>query len=183
MVRDGKDPSNTLPCVDFRRIRGYSPEGPGRLMAAVSGTFGRRMAAETSVKLVIPSRVHLVDLVHSAAEKIAEIAGFDDDEVLNIGLAVRETVVNAIKHGNGEDVSKEVEILLEVTGRGLRVRIQDGGAGFDPESTADPTAEDNLLQTSGRGLLLIRAFVDDVRFNYKQGRGMEVTLEKALKTG
>ncbi len=141
------------------------------------------MAAETSVKLVIPSRVMLVDLVHSAAEKIAEIAGFSDDEMLNIGLAVREAVINAIKHGNGEDASKKVEILLEVTGRGVRVRIQDGGAGFNPECTVDPTVADNLMETSGRGLLLIRAFVDDVRFNYKQGQGMEVTLEKALKTG
>jgi len=169
--------------VDFHGFRGYSPEGPDRLMAVVSGSRGRRMTAETSVKLVIPSRVRLVDLVHSAAEKIAEIAGFSDDEMLNIGLAVRETVINAIKHGNGEDSSKEVEILLEVTGRGLRVRIQDGGDGFDPENTADPTTRDNLMQTSGRGLLLIRAFVDDVRFNYRKGQGMEVTLEKALKTG
>ncbi len=141
------------------------------------------MASETSVKLVIPSRVRLVDLVHSAAEKIAEMAGFSDEEMLNIGLAVREAVINAIKHGNGEDASKEVEILLEVTGRGVRVRIRDDGAGFNPEGTADPTVADNLMKTSGRGLLLIRAFVDDVRFQYKQGRGMEVTLEKALKTG
>jgi serine/threonine-protein kinase RsbW len=141
------------------------------------------MAAENSVKLVIPSRVRMVDLVHSAAEKIAEIAGFSDDEMLNIGLAVREAVINAIKHGNGEDASKKVQILLEVTGRGVRVRIQDGGAGFDPEGTIDPTVADNLMETSGRGLLLIRAFVDDVRFNYKQGQGMEVTLEKELKTG
>lgn len=141
------------------------------------------MASETSVKLVIPSRVRLVDLVHSAAEKIAEMAGFSDEEMLNIGLAVREAVINAIKHGNAEDASKEVEILLEVTGRGVRVRIRDGGTGFNPEGTADPTVADNLMKTSGRGLLLIRAFVDDVRFHYQQGRGMEVTLEKALKTG
>jgi serine/threonine-protein kinase RsbW len=141
------------------------------------------MASETSVRLIIPSRVRLVDLVHSAAEKIAEIAGFSKDEMLNLGLAVREAVINAIKHGNGEDASKEVDILLEVTGGGVRVRIQDGGSGFNPEGMEDPTIEDNLLQTSGRGLLLIRAFVDDVRFHYKKGRGMEVTLEKVLKTG
>ena len=141
------------------------------------------MTTSTRVKLVIPSRISLIDLVHVAAEKIAELAGFDEDERLNLGLAVRETAINAIKHGNGEDESKEVQILLEATEYGVRVQIQDSGSGFDPEGTADPTDKDHIMQTSGRGLLLIRAFVDEVSFDFQEGRGMQVTLEKELKTG
>jgi len=141
------------------------------------------MTTSTQVKLVIPSRISLIDLVHVAAEKIAELAGFDEDERLNLGLAVRETAINAIKHGNGEDESKEVQILLEATEHGVRVQIQDSGSGFDPDGATDPTDKDHIMETSGRGLLLIRAFVDDVSFDFQEGRGMQVTLEKELKTG
>ncbi len=141
------------------------------------------MNTQTHVKIVIPSRVQLVDLVHVAAEKMAELAGFNEDERLNLGLAVRETTINAIKHGNQGDASKEVAILLEATDRGVRVQVQDSGAGFDPAEAADPRDEDHLMRTTGRGLLLIRAFVDDVRFDFRNGRGMRVTLEKDLKAG
>jgi serine/threonine-protein kinase RsbW len=141
------------------------------------------MSTPIHVKLVIPSRISLVDLVHVAAEKIAELAGFDEDERLNLGLAVREAAINAIKHGNGEDESKEVRILLEATGQGVKVEIEDSGPGFDPGGASDPTDADHLMETSGRGLLLIRAFVDDVSYEYQKGRGMQVTLIKELKTG
>lgn len=136
------------------------------------------MGASTSVKLVLPSQIRLVDLVHAAAEKMAEVAGFDPDEALNVGLAVRETVVNAITHGNQGDPKRSVDIRLDVQDRGLRITVRDQGGGFDPGATPDPTAENNLLQTSGRGILLIRAFVDELKFRNRKGKGMEVTLIK-----
>lgn len=136
------------------------------------------MTVESSAELVIPSQVRLVDLVHCAAEKMAEIAGFAENEGLDIGLAVREAAINAIRHGNREDAALQVRILLEVLSDGIRVEIRDQGDGFDPEAAPDPTDEDNLLRTSGRGLLLIRAFVDDVRIEFEKGRGTTVTLEK-----
>jgi serine/threonine-protein kinase RsbW len=136
------------------------------------------MAAGTSVRLVIPSEIKLVDLVHAASEKMAELAGFDSDESLNVGLAVREAVINAIIHGNKEDPDLEVDLTLTAGSQGLTARILDQGNGFDPAATPSPTEGDNLLRTTGRGLLLIKAFVDEVDFRRGQGGGMEITLVK-----
>ena len=140
-------------------------------------------AAATSVKLVIPSEIKLVDLVHSAAEKMAEVAGFDPDEGLNVGLAVREAVINAMVHGNKLDPALDVRVIFTVNGEGLVTRVGDSGGGFDPEATPDPRTDPNLLRTSGRGLLLMRAFVDAVTFRRRDDRGMEVTLTKRIGSG
>ncbi len=136
------------------------------------------MAAGTSVRLVIPSEIKLVDLVHAASEKMAELAGFDADEALNVGLAVREAVINAIVHGNKENPDLEVDLTLTAGTQGLTARILDHGNGFDPDATPSPTEGENLLRTSGRGLLLIKAFVDEVDFRRGDRGGMEITLVK-----
>jgi serine/threonine-protein kinase RsbW len=140
-------------------------------------------AAATSVRLVIPSEIRLVDLVHSAAEKMAEVAGFDADEGLNVGLAVREAVINAMVHGNKLDPGLTVDLTFTADGEGFEARVRDCGEGFDPEATPDPTTDPNLLRTSGRGLLLMRAFVDAVAFRRRGSRGMEVTLTKRIGSG
>ena len=136
------------------------------------------MAAGTSVRLVIPSEIKLVDLVHAASEKMAELAGFDSDESLNVGLAVREAVINAIVHGNGENPDLDVDLTLTAGSEGLTARILDQGNGFDPDQTPSPTEGDNLLRTSGRGLLLIKAFVDEVDIRRSRSGGTEITLVK-----
>ena len=140
--------------------------------------------AGTSVRLVISSEVRLVDLIHTASEKMAELAGFDADEALNVGLAVREAVINAIIHGNKENPELTVGVELTANSTGIEARVRDQGDGFDPAATADPTEGDNLLATSGRGLLLIRAFVDDVVFGpTADGKGTEVTMTKRNGNG
>ena len=140
------------------------------------------MASPTSVKLVLSSEVRLIDLIHMAAEKVAQLAGFDEDDALNIGLAVREGAINAVVHGNGSDPSLEVNITLTANDEGFSAHITDEGEGFDPDAAPDPTEEDNLLATSGRGLLLMRAFVDDIVYSRRESRGMEVTLTKRKTT-
>ena len=132
----------------------------------------------TSVRMVIPSEIRLIDLVHGASEQMAQLAGISEDESLNVGMAVREAVINAIKHGNGMDPALEVDIELRANGSGMSAIICDNGEGFDPDATADPTDPENLLATSGRGLLMIRAFVDEVKFTRRDSRGMRVVLTK-----
>jgi serine/threonine-protein kinase RsbW len=133
-----------------------------------------------SVRLVLPNELRLLDVVHSASEKMAEIAGFDEDAALNVGLAMREAVINAMIHGNQRDPARKVEVTLDARPSRFEAKVSDEGAGFDPERGGDPTAPANLLNTSGRGLLLMRAFVDEVRFRRRRSRGMEVTLIKKI---
>jgi len=138
------------------------------------------MDSGTSVKLVIPSEIKLIDLVHAASEKMAELAGFDADDALNVGLAVREAVINAMLHGNKRDPGLKVSVTLTTDHRELRARVTDEGNGFDPGQARDPTAPDNLMSDSGRGLLLMEAFVDKLQFKKRRHGGTEVTLIKLL---
>jgi serine/threonine-protein kinase RsbW len=132
----------------------------------------------TTVRMTLESDVRLIDIAHSASETMAQLAGFDEDDALNVGIAVREAVINAMRHGNAFDPAKKVGVVLQITSNTVKARVRDQGAGFDPDATADPREADNVLRTSGRGILLIRAFVDRVDFKYLEGRGMEVTLVK-----
>jgi serine/threonine-protein kinase RsbW len=139
------------------------------------------MAAATTVRLSLSSDVRLVDIVHAAAERMAGVAGFDEDESLNVGIAVREAVINAIAHGNKMDAARKVEVTLKARPRSIVAKVRDQGVGFDAAATPDPTVGDNRMQASGRGMLMIRAFVDKVDYKFREGRGMEVTLTKRLK--
>ena len=138
------------------------------------------MAAGTSVKLVIPSEIRLIDLVHAASEKVAELAGFDADDALNVGLAVREAVINAMLHGNKKDPGLKVNVTLTWDGKGLCARVTDEGNGFDPAKAPNPTMPANLMNDSGRGLLLMDAFVDTLKIRSRPRGGTEVTLIKRL---
>ena len=137
--------------------------------------------ATTSIKLVIPSEIRLVDMVHEVSQNLAEMVGFAPDDALNVGLAVREAVINAILHGNEKDASRTVNVQLDVSDPGgIEIKIRDQGTGFNPDGNPDPTDDEQILNSSGRGILMIRAFVDDVSFEFMKGRGMEVTLVKRI---
>ena len=138
------------------------------------------MPPATTVKLLVSNEVRLVDVIHAASETMAGLAEFETDDALNLGIAVREAVINAIVHGNRMDPSRKVEVSLEARPRSIRARVRDHGAGFDSDATPDPTVGENLMRTSGRGILVMRAFVDSVDFRFREGRGMEVTLMKVL---
>jgi serine/threonine-protein kinase RsbW len=134
-----------------------------------------------TVKLRLWSRIAYVDLVHEVAEDLARAARFSRGAALNIGLAVREAFINAIKHGNRMDARKTVEVAFEERPGLFRVRVRDEGPGFDWENTDDPLAGDNVLRSSGRGIFFMKHFVDRVAFLKRRGRGTEVVLEKRLE--
>ena len=117
---------------------------------------------------------------HEIRELVDSLASLGEDEALNVGLAVREAVINAMMHGNRQQPELAVGIRLTVAHGVLRAVITDEGAGFDPATAEDPTTAENLLRESGRGLLLMEAFVDRIEFRRRSNGGMEVEMTKAL---
>jgi len=117
--------------------------------------------------------------VEEAAEKITQESGLDEDESFRVVMAVREAAVNAVLHGNGYDPAKDVTVSMENTGKSLVFAVSDQGEGLDPEKIPDPLAPENLLRGTGRGIFLIRSFMDEVHFRQLHP-GTEVTLVKHL---
>ena len=140
-----------------------------------------------TVRLQIHSKFEMLDFVQSVSDRMAQLGGLDEDAVHWIGVAVRESVINAIKHGNREDVQKLVTVEFTFTPAvaplELVVRVLDQGEGFDPEEIADPLAPENLLKASGRGIFFMRSFMDDVSLQRRSEGGMEVRMCKKLATG
>ena len=139
------------------------------------------------VRLQIPSLFDMVDLVQVLSDRMGQLAAFDEDSIHWIGVAVRESVINAIKHGNREDRGKLVVIEFAFTPleapTELVVKVTDQGAGFEPDAVADPLAPENMLKSSGRGIFFMRSFMDDVRLQRAPDGGMEVRMVKKLAAG
>jgi serine/threonine-protein kinase RsbW len=129
------------------------------------------------VSFTLDSSLESVDKVEQTAEQFATRAGFDEDTVSHIAMAVREAAVNAVLHGNSYDKTKHIMASFETTTDSLIIRIADQGSGLDPETLPDPLAPENILRGSGRGIFLIRAFMDEVNFRQLHP-GTELTLIK-----
>jgi serine/threonine-protein kinase RsbW len=140
-----------------------------------------------TVRLQIHSHFELLDFVQVVSDRMGQLAGLDEDAVHWIGVAVRESVINAIKHGNREDYGKIVTVEFAMAPSTdpseLVVRVLDQGEGFDPEEVADPLAPENILKSSGRGIFFMRNFMDDVTLKRAAEGGMEVRMVKKLATG
>jgi serine/threonine-protein kinase RsbW len=117
--------------------------------------------------------------VEAAADKLAGEAGLDEDERFHVTMAVREAAVNAVLHGNEYDPAKKVTATFENTGKALIFTIADQGKGLDLETLPDPLAPENLLRGTGRGIFIIRSFMDEVHFRQLHP-GTELTLVKHL---
>jgi serine/threonine-protein kinase RsbW len=133
-----------------------------------------------SVDTFLESNLDSVDGAEELVLKIAEGVGFEQEDLHKIGMAVRESVVNAVVHGNRYSAHKKVHLTVARSRKHIAVTIADEGNGFELNSLADPLAEENLLQQSGRGILLIRAFVDDFQMRRMSPAGTEVRLVKYL---
>ena len=139
-----------------------------------------------TVRLQIHSNFELLDFVQVVSDRMGQLAGLDEDAIHWIGVAVRESVINAIKHGNREDYGKMVTVEFAMAPSNdpseLVVRVLDQGEGFDPEDIADPLAPENILKSSGRGIFFMRNFMDDVTLKRAAVGGMEVRMVKKLAT-
>jgi serine/threonine-protein kinase RsbW len=138
----------------------------------------------TSVRLEIRSAFEMLDLVQIVSDRLTTMAGLDEDGVHWVGVAVRESVINAIKHGNREDERKRVTVEFTLSPSAgpteLVVRVRDEGLGFDADQVLDPLAPENLLKSSGRGIFFMRSFMDDVSLRRVPEGGMEVCMVKKL---
>ena len=119
------------------------------------------MTVETT-ELTLPSRVETVATAAAAVAEFVSRNGVSDDFAFGIDMAVREAVTNAVIHGNSEDEDKSVEIILKSSPDAVEISVHDQGPGFNPDEVPDPTAEENLLKTSGRGIFFMRSFMDEV---------------------
>ena len=134
------------------------------------------MAEIQEIKL--PSRIESVEEAATKADEFAKRQGLGEDFVSAIDLAIRESVANAVKHGNKFDEEKDVDLTLARTTEGLEITVRDYGPGFEVDEIPDPTNPENLLKTSGRGILFMRAFMDVVEWSNHEGGGMVVKMIK-----
>ena len=139
------------------------------------------MTAPQRVSYRMESTLESVNKAEEMADQIASQAGMDEDTRGVISMAVREAMINAILHGNAYDPAKRVNLTFEQNGEELIVIVADLGEGFVPDEVPDPLAPENLLKQSGRGIFLMRAFMDEVRFR-KLNPGTEITLIKRLQS-
>ncbi len=129
-------------------------------------------------EFILPSVIESVDMAAAKAESFARAIGLADDAIYAIDLAVRESVANAVKHGNKFDKDKDVEVTFADTGSGLEITVRDYGTGFSIEDIPDPTDRENLLKTNGRGILFMRSFMDEVDWDNPDGGGLMVKMVK-----
>jgi serine/threonine-protein kinase RsbW len=133
---------------------------------------------EQTTRLVLPSHIEEVSGAAAAVTDFVKNCGLNEDAAFGIDMAVREAITNAVVHGNQEDESKSVEIVFNCAGNTLAVEVSDQGAGFDPASVPDPTDPANLMKTSGRGIFLMRSFMDQVEWRPRPDGGTTVRMVK-----
>lgn len=126
----------------------------------------------------MPSRIESVDEAALKAEEFARENGCTEEFMSAVDLAVRESVANAVKHGNKFDESKKVEVTLNCSDEGLEITVRDFGTGFMVDDVPDPTNPENLLKVNGRGILFMRSFMDEVEWSNPPGGGVKVKMFK-----
>ena len=135
-----------------------------------------------TVKLDIASRFDMLEMVQTVLTHLSGLAGFDEEATHYMSVAVRESVVNAIKHGNRSEEARRVTIAFTLEPGSLEVSVHDEGRGFDPDTVPNPTASENLLKVDGRGIFFMRSFMDDVSYAFPTGGGTVVTMVKRKKS-
>jgi serine/threonine-protein kinase RsbW len=140
----------------------------------------RFFVTEQTTRLVLPSHIEAVGETAAAVTDFVKSCGFDEQTAFGVDMALREAVTNAVVHGNQEDETKSVEVIFSCLGNALEIQIRDQGEGFDPASVPDPTQPANILKTSGRGIFLMRSFMDEVEWFARPEGGTTVRMVKRL---
>lgn len=139
-----------------------------------------KSADARTVRLDIASRIEMLDMVQAVLNHLCGVVGFNEEAIHYMSVAIRESVVNAMKHGNKLDEGKRVTLEFVLQAGALEVKVQDEGAGFDPALVPDPVAEENLLKAYGRGIFFMKSFMDDVVYSFPEQGGTTVTMVKKV---
>jgi serine/threonine-protein kinase RsbW len=154
------------------------------LSSAIRGFLRYPMTAATQrLEVTLETALESVDLAEHIVERAAGAAGFSEEDTHRIGMAVREGVINAYNYGNRHDPRKKIILIVEFDPDRMTVHVRDEGRGFEVSDIPDPLAEENLLRTSGRGLFLMRAFMDEFAVHRWPGGGAELVMVKKLPHG
>jgi serine/threonine-protein kinase RsbW len=130
------------------------------------------------IEVTLESTLESLEKAEDLTTEVCSKAGFDEEEQHRVGMAVHESVINAVRHGNKHDPSKRVRLRFQIFPDRLEIHVSDQGSGFDLAGVPDPLETGNLLKVSGRGIFLIRAFVDEFRVKHVPGKGTEIVMVK-----
>jgi serine/threonine-protein kinase RsbW len=133
---------------------------------------------DQTTRLVLPSHIEAVADAAAAVTDFIRNCGVSEELAFGIEMALREAVTNAMVHGNQEDEAKSVEVVFNCHDNELEFEVRDQGEGFDPAKVPDPTNAENLLKTSGRGIFLMRTFMDEVEWLNRPEGGTSVRMTK-----
>jgi serine/threonine-protein kinase RsbW len=133
------------------------------------------------MEIVLETLIESIALAEEVGMRVAALAGFGDDDQYRIGLAVHEGVMNAYQYGNEQRRERKIHLIFELLEEKLVIRVVDQGAGFRIEDVPDPCIDENVLQDSGRGVLLMKAFMDEVDVLSSAAGGAELVMAKRHK--
>ncbi len=157
--------------VGGSKARGKGVSGRGRRLAKPPAASdngrgnSRGQEASSVLRFTIPSDLAAGhDLQKRIVNEVSRL-GYNDQCKFAINLALEEGLINAIRHGNRLDPRKKVRVDAKISAKRLRVVIEDEGTGFDPHGVPDPRLDENLEKPTGRGMLLIRAYMNSVRWS------------------
>ena len=143
-------------------------------------TLATMSTATQRLEVTLDTLIESVDLAEGIAKRVAEAAGFGEEDIHKLAMAVREGAINAFTYGNCQDPQKKITLVIEFEPEKLVIHIMDQGVGFEVSDIPDPLAEENLLRTSGRGLFLMRAFTDEFTVQRAPGGGTDLMMAKNL---
>ena len=133
------------------------------------------------IEIVLETLLESITLAEEIGVRVAASVGFDEDDQYKIGLAVHEGVMNAFQYGNEQKRDKKIHVVFELLRDKLVIHVGDQGTGYSLEDVPDPREDDNVLGESGRGILLMKAFMDEFAVQRRDPGGAEVVMAKRYR--
>jgi serine/threonine-protein kinase RsbW len=166
--------------VRVQYVDGTGPACYGAANVPARAKPARATPART-ITLDLASRIEMLEVVQTVVSHVVALQALDEEAAHDLDLAVRESVVNAIKHGNRGEPARRVVIAFVLGADAVEVEVKDEGTGFDPDAVPDPLAPENLLRAGGRGIFFMRSFMNEVGYRFPDSGGTVVRMVKRLK--